>query len=94
MPDAEGLQTFVNAIVERVYNLADGHEDIKERADKRASQSKAQTFARADLHRVGAGRSTQTLGVKIRSPLWPIPASIPDSRNQPRASVGSPEHSC
>lgn len=38
--DAEDLQTFVYAIVEYVYDLADRYEEFKERAEKRASRKK------------------------------------------------------
>lgn len=39
--DAEDLQSFVNAIVEYVYDLTDRYEDFKERADKRDALRKA-----------------------------------------------------
>lgn len=39
--DAEDLQTFVNAIVEYVYDLADRYEEFKERVDARAKRKKS-----------------------------------------------------
>ena len=39
--DAEDLQTFVNAIVEYVYDLADRYEEFKSRADARAKRKKS-----------------------------------------------------
>ena len=39
--DAEDLQSFVNAIVEYVYDLADRYEDFKSRVDSRAKRRKA-----------------------------------------------------
>ena len=38
--DAEDLQTFVNAIVEYVYDLADRYEEFKNRVDTRAKRKK------------------------------------------------------
>lgn len=38
--DAEDLQTFVNAIVEYVYDLADRYEEFKQRVDARAKRKK------------------------------------------------------
>lgn len=39
--DAEDLQTFVNAIVEYVYDLADRYKEFKERVDARAKRKKS-----------------------------------------------------
>lgn len=39
--DAEDLQTFVNAIVENVYDLADRYAEFKERAKARAKRKKS-----------------------------------------------------
>ena len=39
--DAEDLQTFVNAIVEYVYDLADRYEEFKSRVDARAKRKKS-----------------------------------------------------
>ena len=39
--DAEDLQTFVNAIVEYVYDLADRYEEFKSRVDARAKRMKS-----------------------------------------------------
>lgn len=39
--DAEDLQTFVNAIVEYVYDLADRYEEFKRRVDVRAKRKKS-----------------------------------------------------
>lgn len=39
--DAEDLQTFVYAIVEYVYDLADRYKEFKERAEKRARRKRA-----------------------------------------------------
>ena len=39
--DAEDLQTFVNAIVEYVYDLADRYAEFKERVDARAKRKKS-----------------------------------------------------
>jgi hypothetical protein len=39
--DAEDLQTFVNAIVEYVYDLADRYEEFKERTQTRAKRKKS-----------------------------------------------------
>jgi hypothetical protein len=39
--DAEDLQTFVNAIVEYVYDLADRYEEFKNRVDARAKRKKS-----------------------------------------------------
>ena len=39
--DAEDLQTFANAIVEYVYDLADRYEEFKNRADARAKRKKS-----------------------------------------------------
>jgi hypothetical protein len=39
-PDAEDLQTFVNAIVEYVYDLADRYSEFKKRVDARAKRKK------------------------------------------------------
>jgi hypothetical protein len=39
--DAEDLQTFVNAIVEYVYDLADRYDDFKSRVEARAKRKKA-----------------------------------------------------
>jgi hypothetical protein len=39
--DAEDLQTFVYAIVEYVYDLADRYDEFKERAEKRARRRKS-----------------------------------------------------
>jgi hypothetical protein len=39
--DAEDLQTFVNAIVEYVYDLADRYEEFKGRVDARAKRKKS-----------------------------------------------------
>jgi hypothetical protein len=39
--DAEDLQTFVNAIVEYVYDLTDLYEEFKERVDARAKRKKS-----------------------------------------------------
>jgi len=39
--DAEDLQTFVNAIVEYVYDLADRYAEFKERVDARARRKKS-----------------------------------------------------
>lgn len=39
--DAEDLQTFVNAIVENVYDLADRYAEFKERAEARAKRKKS-----------------------------------------------------
>jgi Domain of unknown function (DUF4145) len=39
--DAEDLQTFVNAIVEYVYDLTDRYEEFKERIAVRAKRKKA-----------------------------------------------------
>lgn len=38
--DAEDLQTFVNAIVEYVYDLADRYDEFKTRAENRAKRKK------------------------------------------------------
>lgn len=38
--DADDLQTFVNAIVEYVYDLTDRYEEFKERVDARAKKNK------------------------------------------------------
>jgi hypothetical protein len=39
--DAEDLQSFVNAIVEYVYDLADRYEEFKHRVDARAKRKKS-----------------------------------------------------
>lgn len=39
--DAEDLQTFVNAIVEYVYDLADRYEEFKVRVDARAKRKRS-----------------------------------------------------
>jgi hypothetical protein len=39
--DAEDLQTFVNAIVDYVYDLADRYEEFKSRVDARAKRKKS-----------------------------------------------------
>ena len=39
--DAEDLQTFVYAIVEYIYDLADRYDEFKERAEKRARRKKS-----------------------------------------------------